>query len=394
MNWQDIQRRDDGSVLPPTSWLYPHYYDALNALFRIENGLRVFVYAILKNVFFDKWVELSIDSDDSEKTTIASIAKKRMSQAGNFGYLGYPITCPILHLTSGELIRIITSESYWKHFAKYFPGSKEIIRNKLDEIGTIRNSLAHFRPLKPEDVALIKQNARHVLSKIEQELANLMDPDDDIPSNTADSSCKILRTLGGEVCKVVLKQSKNKHWNQLSLVVDCPITSFQQWGEGRVNYKVLYPSPPLMLYKFPVMRRFATFVTENVHYAEMPQDLRPHFQKSVSFIFNHAILEEKAEFVKTEVESIFEQFASDVSLVKSDVLAQGEILRSANISATSKQVNNKKMWHIDLRTMNCTIGDEDPPEYWGDFTIFTVGDVITEIDTYPWMKASVSPGLF
>jgi hypothetical protein len=131
-------------------------------LFRIENALRVFVYVVLKNEFKENWLGMNVASDDSEESTIAKIAKQRMNQAKVYGYLGFPIPCPLMCMTSGELIRFMTSDSCWKHFKNYFLGSKAIIKAKLDEIGTVRNALPHFPPLKPDDVELIKQNARHV----------------------------------------------------------------------------------------------------------------------------------------------------------------------------------------------------------------------------------------
>ena len=109
--------------------------------------MRVFVYVIFKNEYREKWINLQVGNEGESEGTIGSIAKRRLSQSENYGYLGYNIASPIMHLTSGELTRLITSESHWKFFKKYFFGSKEIIRNKFEEIGTIRNALAHFRPI-------------------------------------------------------------------------------------------------------------------------------------------------------------------------------------------------------------------------------------------------------
>lgn len=75
MKWEEPEKKDD-SISIPGSWIYIHYYDAFNTLFRIENSLRVFVYVVLKNNLFDKWSTITITSDDSEKETIISIAKK------------------------------------------------------------------------------------------------------------------------------------------------------------------------------------------------------------------------------------------------------------------------------------------------------------------------------
>ena len=131
MNWKEAKNEELNKYDLPGNWLNIEYFEALNILFRVENSLRIFVYIILKNQFQDKWKDLSVTSDDSESSTINAIAKKRISQDKNYAYLGFVMTSPLLHLTSGELIRIIISDTYWKYFKTYFPGSREIIKNKL-----------------------------------------------------------------------------------------------------------------------------------------------------------------------------------------------------------------------------------------------------------------------
>jgi hypothetical protein len=116
----------------PSRRLHIHYYEAFNILFRVENCLRIFVYTVLKNNYFEKWADIQIDEAEAKKESISGIAKKRIRQAQDFGYLGYEILSPLMHLNSGELIRLITSDEYWKYFSKHFKGRKEIIKNKLD----------------------------------------------------------------------------------------------------------------------------------------------------------------------------------------------------------------------------------------------------------------------
>ena len=84
MDWQKVEHVEKNKYEFPGNALNIHYYEALNLLFRIENSLRVFVYIILKSKFLDKWLEISITSDDENPTTISSIAKKRIAQDNNF----------------------------------------------------------------------------------------------------------------------------------------------------------------------------------------------------------------------------------------------------------------------------------------------------------------------
>lgn len=57
MEWKKSKQNQD-SVTIPDRWVFMHFYEAYNILFRIENALRVFIYMILRNKFKDKWVEL------------------------------------------------------------------------------------------------------------------------------------------------------------------------------------------------------------------------------------------------------------------------------------------------------------------------------------------------
>src|SRR5262245_47015290 len=110
MEWKSIDRNDQGLTKVPRRWLHIHYYDPLNRLVRFENSLRVLVYAGLKNEFSDKWEECSFTFGGGESQSIKSVASRRIGQAESFGYLGYDIRAPLMHLTSGELIELLTSE--------------------------------------------------------------------------------------------------------------------------------------------------------------------------------------------------------------------------------------------------------------------------------------------
>lgn len=124
MDWKSATTQPDGALSVPDRWLHPHYYEALNILFRMENALRVFVYVVLKNKFGEKWAGTTLHTVDEEQSTIAATASKRMSQAKGFGYLGYEISSPLMYLNSGELTRLITSDAYWDLFKHFFRGRK------------------------------------------------------------------------------------------------------------------------------------------------------------------------------------------------------------------------------------------------------------------------------
>ena len=133
MDWLKTQSVDEG-IKVPANWLFIHYYEALSVLFKVENALRALVFVVLKNATGQKWADIAISSDDANQTTISALAKKRIAQSKACGYLGYQINSPMMHLTSGELVRLLTSEAYWPLFKKYFKASKQVVTLKLEEI--------------------------------------------------------------------------------------------------------------------------------------------------------------------------------------------------------------------------------------------------------------------
>ena len=91
------------------------------------------------------------------------------------------------------------------------------MKNKLDEIGNVRNSLAHFRPLKKGDIELVKQNSNHTLSLIEKTIVDYISCPDIVPTNTDEKWYKELITVGIPDIKISFRQSKNKEWIKLSI---------------------------------------------------------------------------------------------------------------------------------------------------------------------------------
>lgn len=85
----------------------------------------MFVYAILKNEFSNKWVDCNFSMPGGDSNAIKSIAAKRINQADSFGNRGFDIKAPLMHLTSGELVELVTSDTYWPKFKAYFKGNKE-----------------------------------------------------------------------------------------------------------------------------------------------------------------------------------------------------------------------------------------------------------------------------
>lgn len=390
MEWIKAILKEDGAIEIPDRWLFLHYYEALTILFRIENALRIFVYVVLKNELQDEWCNLSITSDDSQQGTIKAIAKKRIAQAKSFGYLGYPITCPIMHLTSGELIRLITADPYWKYFKEYFFGSKEIMKNKLDEIGTIRNSLAHFRPLKQGDVDLVKQNSEHVLLGVEKCISEMITCKNVVPTNTTDPWYKELRTLGTDNCTLSFSQSGDERWIRISITYNCPVLSKRKFLDTLLDYRVLNLISPSIPKKSSLLTKYITYLSEYIPYTTMDEEaLIPNYRKTMILVFTKRLLSQHYAEIKDEMEKLLLQISQESDLIKQDNLAKGEIVESIITDARLKETPAGKYWSLPTDSFLYNIAEDDPPEFWGSFPTY-IRDFVGATETYPWMPTKVS----
>jgi hypothetical protein len=388
MDWKSATTKDDGTISIPERWLHLHYYEALNILFRMENSLRVFVYVVLKNKFREKWAETALQTIDDEKSTIAATAAKRIAQAKGYGYLGYEISSPLMYLNSGELTRIVTSDSYWDLFKPYFRGKKEIIKTKLDEIGTVRNSLAHFRPLKYDDIELIKQNVKHTFVGIEQCLAEMTQVDRVVPTNTTSEWYKNLSTLGSTLCTVRLFQDKSDRWIRIVIEYACVLLQSSGSGDFR-NFRLTNLVSPEIIKNFPKLASVLTFMTEDIPPIQIPSDNSAKFSKRVSFVFSKVALLDAHVEVSDQIKELLLKIEKETELVQQDNLARGDVIDSARASSHLRKTQNFNWWNTNTDNMKHEFGDNDPPEYWGQTNPY-LGDFIAGSQKYPWMPSDIS----
>ena len=388
MKWKQA-KPVKGGVSIPQRWVYLTYYEAFNLLFRIENALRIFVYIVLKNQLRDKWADAEVIAGD-EQGTLISLAKKRMSQAQTFGYLGHNITCPIMHLNSGELTHLITSEAYWKLFKPYFLGSKEIIKSKLEEIGSIRNSLAHFRPIRADDVDAIKQNSKHVLLGIERFFEQVLFQSDIVPTNTSDEWYVNLKTLGTDQCVFSFQQSADEQWVRISMQYACPIIKSKSFSQDFTRFTVLTLNSSAVLKKYPEIARDVCSLSETTDYPRMLENNDARFGKTLSIILSRSMLSSQHVNLKESLEKLLLAIAKETELIQQDNLARGQLVHSAIVSASLETENDEGRWQWYYQNLRTPVGENDPPEYWGDFSVSRWEDFISGTDEYPWMPESVS----
>ena len=388
MEWKQAHQIEGGLSIPQR-WVFLMYYEAFNLLFRIENALRIFVYIVLKNEFRDKWADAQVVADD-DQGTLASLAKKRMSQAQTFGYLGHTIPCPVMHLNSGELTRLIVSDAYWKLFKPHFMGSKDIIKSKLDEIGSIRNSLAHFRPIRADDVDVIKQNSKHVLLGIERFLGQVLIQNDIVPSNNPDDWYANLKTLGTDQCTFTFQQSADEQWIRIAMQYACPVLKRKEVMPQYINFTTLTLRSSAILAEYPEIARDVCSLSESTAYPQMLQDGYAKLNKTISFVLSRPMLVSQHANLKKALESILLSISKETELIQQDNLARGKLVHTAQISASGKRENDQVSWQWAYQGLRTPVVEGDAPEYWGDFTLYGFEDFIAGTDEYPWMPEPVS----
>jgi hypothetical protein len=391
MEWQKPKYNEDGVVVSiPDNWLYIHYYEALSSLFRIENSLRVFVFIVLKTEIGHNWPDLEITSEDGSQTTINKLAKRRIAQGKTFGYLGFHITSPLMYLTSGELVAIIISENCWRHFNKYFLAAKHVVTLKLQEIGNIRNSLAHFRPIKQDDVEVVKQNATQVLSGVESVLEEATSCIDRVPTNTQDMWYQELSTLGTQQCKFLFNQSRDKNWVKITLQFRCrALNAPKENTSGYFRFDVLKIDSAECIKNFSRICQIVTILTEQIDYPGWRIKPEILFGKDLQFIFGAKVLEENYSELRNEIEQLISKIAQEVELINEDHLARGELVQLVHIDASEKKHENRTYWKFNTAQLYRPVEANDPAEYWGNLQMPNE-NLITETNIFPWMHVDIS----
>lgn len=389
MEWLQAKSVSSNTYEIPERWLHIHYYEALNILFRMENALRVFVYVVLKNERREKWNETQLEISDAEQSSIKATAAKRISQAQGFGYVGYEVSSPLMFLNSGELTRLIFSEAHWNVFRPHFKGKKEIFQNKMEEISSVRNALAHFRPIKYDDVELVKQNIRHAFIGIEQLLTEMMGTHSPVPTNTAEEWYRKLSTLGTKSCRITLRQSPKEQWIRSVIAHTSKAIVRRNYSDDYVSYSVLRLNVPSILRRFASLAANCTYCFESVQGISMPEDKNPVFGKQVSLVFSKNSLTANADSIFEQLRDILTQIESEADQLAEDSLAKGQLLETVSATAVFRGEPGKKGWAFHTSQLESVMSENDPPEYWSFMSPYQ-SDFIASTPHYPWMPSDVS----
>lgn len=385
MEWHPAEVGENRNFKIPERWLHIYYYEALNILFRFENALRLFVYVVLKRQLGKDWDIAAL----GDGVTIRTETRKRISQAREHGYLGYDVSSPMLFLNSGELTQIIISDTHWKHFAPYFRASKAIVLTKLQEIGTVRNSLAHFRPIKQDDIDLIKQNSRHLLIGIEDCLVQLTSITDVVPTNSEDAWYKELKPIGNEHWQTNLLSSRDQQWIRIHLSYKIPL--LQKFPSAKYpTYKVGTVRTSQLLRLYPAVRDTCIYLSESAVYPRMGDDQEVLSTKGISVVFSKATLESGFIAIAQALKDIALRVEAETELIQKDTLARGDLVEAKTISAVLRDGSSgNQYWTFNTDSLVTSVSEIDEVEYWGQRWHFTT-DFISSTSHYPWMPSSVS----
>lgn len=393
MEWKDAKELEKGGISIPKRWLHLHYYEAINILFRSENALRIFVYVVLKNEKQDKWQDTALQVADSEQSTIAKTAARRIEQAKGYGYLGYDITSPLMHLNSGELSRLILSDALWPLFRRYFRGKQEIIRSKLEEVSTVRNALAHFRPIKKDDIELVKQAVRHVYVGIEECLTEIMNINDIVPTNSDEIWYAGLSAVDQEFKgDIRFYQSARDEWIRIALECPLPILPGGYSWEGYQSFKLPRIMTPAIPRLFPKLAQRCIYFAETVPYAYVDEKSTPNFTKHISVVLSHSTLRKDHELLADEIRNLSKQIDSETDLLVKDNLARGKIVAHGSAVSRKREHEQSTWWSTNTAGLMCPFAEDHPPEYWSNVvgSHISSADFIAGTAKYPWMTVEVS----
>ena len=227
----------------------------------------------------------------------------------------------------------------------------------------MRNALAHFRPLKYDDVELIKQNVKHAFVGIEQCLAEMTQTYRVVPTNTEEQWYRSLITLGSNCCTVKLFQDKSERW--IRIEIDYACASINSGGSVRFrSFNITTLLSPKIIKAFPAIARHCTFMSEKVPYVGVTQDNVPNFRKEVSLVFGSTTIVEHNNEINDRMKDLLLKVQTETELVQKDDLARGDLIDLVNVSASLRK--DSQWWSTNTEKLKCKLGESDPPEYWGE----------------------------
>lgn len=389
MEWGKIEKQEGYEVYKlPDNWLYNHYYEALNILFKLENALRVFVYVVLKDRQKRKWTQTNLKSDDNESVSISSIAKKRKSQIMNQSYLGYVIDNPLVYLTTGELLGIILSQANWSSFKKYFQGNKSMIEYKLSEVSLFRNTLAHFRPIKKDDIEYYKHIIKQLFIGVDRCIDDVLSCDIPVPENLNEEWYKNITNLSQTNFAIQLTKSKSDEWIRISLKWRIKTIEKVSSYSSVDTYKVIDINGANVSNYLPDLLDDAIYMNELVSYPKINKGTLM-INKVLSFVLSRKNIENKYDTIIEELKRLELTIMKEEIMLKDNPNTLGEILEINKIRVNYKTEDKKQIDSCNCDILKSKVSNSKRSEFWGNYRIYTDGFIVNA-HRYPWIDIDIA----
>lgn len=251
----------------------------------------------------------------------------------------------------------------------------------------MRNSLAHFRPLKYDDIELIKQNVKHAFIGIEQCLSEMTHTNQVVPTNTGDAWYKSLSNIGSDRCKIGLLQDKSEQWVRVGINYSSSALGHARGNEFQ-SFQATRLISPAIIKNFPVIMSNCTFVTENIQAANVSKT-PAEVIKRTSIIFSKDAVMRQHEEIAAQLKDALSKIETETELVQKDNLARGLLINSVHLWATLRKEKDRQWWSLETDNLKCEFRENDPTEYWGELGLY-VNDFIAGSSRYPWMPSDIS----
>jgi len=381
------------------------YYEALNLLFRVENTLRIFVFAVLKASIGEGYGNLQVGD-----STLAGTAKNRRKQEATHGYMSSPAgPNPLMYLTFAELQRLILSKSGWPHLRKYFPMSQNVLEQHLDAIGVIRNALAHFRPIDGDRIDSVRLRVAEMLPHVESCVLGLLTFTEEVPHTLSEEWFLELAAVQGRYVAIEVRRSGERAATDF---VACVLRY-----RGRVlarhaagEYSVSMLITPAVLGRFDRLKAAVVCGYDEIDVdACSVDDEECVLEKCAVLVLSLRALRENLGGVTADLARLVCEIDEDSELGPGDharlVRALRVKVRKTEIQTMSWDRNElthepvgppRPLWSWDLTgaSMTDAIEESSPVEYWtnswkGEWGM-VAGNFISHTWRFPWIPADVS----
>ena len=242
--------------------------------------------------------------------------------------------------------------------------------------------------MKSGDVDLIKQNANHALTGVENCLNQLGSCYNVVPTNTQDEWYLALSTLGTDLCTLQLNQCDDEQWIELRLDYKSHTISTSKYSPNYYSHSILNLISPSILSNYSNLTKFATCLTEFAVSAYKYTPDTPNFAKTISILFSREVIKNNYAVIKTDIESLLRTITEETDLIVNDNLARGKLVSVARVSASLQTEQDSSRWRVNAQDTLCPVTQGDFPEYWGNTLLLF--SLLTSAQKYPWMPVEVS----